>query len=164
MPSLQPPTPSPGPLDLAALRVVPSWIDYNGHMTEGRYLLACSETTDAFLRLIGAGLDYVAAGRSYYTAETHLIHLGETRVGDLLQGSVQVLGWDPRRIHLFVTLAVDGNAVATLEQMLVHVDAAAGRASPADPAVLARLRPLAEAHATLPRPRAAGRHVGAPRD
>jgi carnitine 3-dehydrogenase len=145
---------------LARLRVMPSWIDYNGHMTEGRYLLACSEVTDALLRLVGADLGYVATGRSYYTVETHVMHLGEARAWDLLTGSVQLLGADDKRLHLFVTLAVEGRPVATLEQMLVHVDMAAGRAAPADPAVLARLRPLVEAHAALPRPAAAGRQVG----
>jgi carnitine 3-dehydrogenase len=151
------------PLVLARLQVLPSWIDYNGHMTEGRYLLACSEVTDVLLRLIGAGLDYVAAGRSYYTAETHLIHLGEARAGDLLTGTLQILAADAKRLHVFVTLSVGDRPVATLEQMLLHVDMAAGRAAPADPAVLARLRPLAAAQAALPRPPGAGRHVGQPR-
>ena len=42
--------------------VRPEWIDYNGHMTESRYLFAASETSDAFLRMIGADLDYVKSG------------------------------------------------------------------------------------------------------
>jgi carnitine 3-dehydrogenase len=151
------------PLTLAQLRVLPSWIDYNGHMTEGRYLLACSEVTDALLRLIGAGLDYVAAGRSYYTAETHLIHLGEARAGDLLTGVLQILAADAKRLHVFVTLTIGDRPVATLEQMLLHVDMATGRVVPADPAVFARLIPLAAAQAALARPPAAGRHVGQPR-
>jgi carnitine 3-dehydrogenase len=157
------PDPS-GPLVLARLRVLPSWIDYNGHMTEGRYLLACSEVTDALLRLIGADLAYVAAGRSYYTVETHVIHLGEAKAGDLLTGAVQVLGADDKRLHLFVTLSVDGRPVATLEQMLLHVDMAAGRTAPVDPAVLDRLRPIAAAQAALARPPGAGRRVGQARD
>ena len=35
------------------MTVLPGWIDYNGHMTESRYLFACSETTDAFLQHFG---------------------------------------------------------------------------------------------------------------
>jgi carnitine 3-dehydrogenase len=49
-------------MEMARMQVLPGWIDYNGHMTESRYLFACSETTDAFLRHIGAGLDYVGPG------------------------------------------------------------------------------------------------------
>jgi len=154
------PTAVGAPLTLAHLQVLPGWIDYNGHMTESRYLFAASETSDAFLRFIGAGMDYVAGGHSYYTAETHIMHPGEARLGDRLTGSVQVLGADEKRLHLFIRIEKDGAPVATLEQMLLHVDMAKGRACPAAPEVLARLRPIAEAHAALPRPDTAGRHVG----
>ncbi|QYK41209.1 MAG: carnitine 3-dehydrogenase [Paracoccaceae bacterium] len=148
------------PLEIARMTVLPSWIDYNGHMTESRYLFACSETTDAFLRHIGADLDYVKGGHSYYTAETHILHRGEAKAGDKLTGSVQVLAADDKRLHVFVTLTRDGQPVATLEQMLLHVDMAAGKTCPAAPAVLARLHPIAAAHAGLPRPGAVGRFVG----
>lgn len=162
VPTVRDPMPAE-PLELARLRVVPSWIDYNGHMTEGRYLLACSEVTDAFLQMIGAGMAYVERGRSYYTVETHIMHLDESSAGDLLVGTLQVLAADEKRIHLFVLFSVEGRAVASLEQMLLHVDAREGRAAPADPSVLERLRPIVAAHADLARPRNAGRHVGARR-
>jgi carnitine 3-dehydrogenase len=145
---------------MAEVQVLPGWIDYNGHMTESRYLFACSETTDAFLRLIGAGLNYVAGGHSYYTAESHILHKGEARLGDRLTGTLQVLQADEKRLHIFVTLARGAEVVATVEQMCLHVDMAAGKTCPAAPEVLARLMPIAAAHAALPRPEAAGRAVG----
>jgi carnitine 3-dehydrogenase len=153
-------TPTGAPLVLAQLQVLPGWIDYNGHMTESRYLFAGSETSDAFLRLIGAGMDYVAGGHSYYTAETHIMHLGEAKLGDRLTGSLQVLSADEKRLHVFIRIEKDGAAVATLEQMLLHVDMAAGRACPAAPGVLDSLFKVRDAHATLPRPATVGRHVG----
>ena len=145
---------------LVRLQVLPSWIDYNGHMTESRYLFAGSETSDTLLRLIGADMAYVAGGHSYYTAETHIRHLGEAKLGDHLTGSVQVLGADDKRLHIFITIARDGDAVATLEQMLLHVDMAAGKTCPAAPAVLDRLFAIRDAHAGLPRPAGTGRHIG----
>jgi len=157
------PAPSPdtaAPMVMAQMQVLPGWIDYNGHMTESRYLFASSETSDAFLRYIGAGMDYVADGHSYYTAETHIMHLGEAKLGDRLTGSVQVLGADEKRLHLFIRIEKDGAPVATLEQMLLHVDMAAGRACPAAPEVLNRLHPIRDTHAALPKPEATGRHVG----
>jgi len=156
------PTPDPasGPMVLAHMQVLPGWIDYNGHMTESRYLFASSETTDAFLGLIGAGLEYVAAGRSYYTAESHIMHPGEARLGDHLTGSVQVLGADEKRLHLFMRIERNGAPVATVEQILLHVDAKNGGVCPAAPEVLERLAPIVAAHASLPRPETAGRHVG----
>lgn len=157
------PDPTPdtaAPMVMAHLQVLPGWIDYNGHMTESRYLFASSETSDAFLRFIGAGMEYVAGGHSYYTAETHIMHLGEAKLGDRLTGSVQVLGADEKRLHIFIRIEKDGAPVATLEQMLLHVDMAKGRACPAAPEVLARLNPIRDAHAALPRPETAGRHIG----
>ena len=123
--------------------VAPDWIDYNGHMTEHRYLEVLADTTDVFLPLIGAGGDYAASGSSYYTVETHIRHLGEARVGDRLTVSTQLLHHDPKRLHLFheIRRADDGSPVATGEHMLLHVDMAAGRAVPAGADVLGRARP-----------------------
>jgi carnitine 3-dehydrogenase len=149
-----------GPLKLAEMQVLPGWIDYNGHMTESRYLFCASETSDAFLRLIGADLDYVAGGHSYYTAESLVRHLGEARVGDRLTGRLQVLMADDKRLHHLITLSRGDEVLATVEQMCLHVDMKAGKTCPAAPEVLARLRPIAAAHAGLPRPGGVGRFVG----
>ncbi len=155
-----PPTDAAGPMVMAHMQVLPGWIDYNGHMTESRYLFASSETCDAFLRFVGAGMEYVADGHSYYTAESHILHADEAKLGDRLTGSVQVLGADDKRLHIFIRIERDGALVASVEQMLLHVDMAAGRTCPASAAVLARLMPILGAHAALPRPDTAGRHVG----
>ena len=158
-----PPEPSATPLALVEATVGPGWIDYNGHMTEHRYLQLFGDTTDALLRMIGAGLDYVATGHSYYTVETHIRHLGEARLGDRLATTAQVLAADPRRLHVFHRILSGGNEIATAEQMLLHVDTAAGKAAPAPAAIADRAAALAATHAALPRPDGAGRHVGAPR-
>jgi carnitine 3-dehydrogenase len=153
--------PSAGaPMVMAHMQVLPSWIDYNGHMTESRYLFAASETSDAFLRFIGADIDYVKTGFSYYTAETHIMHQGEAKLGDALTGSVQVLATDEKRLHIFIRIRLGHEDVATVEQMLLHVDMKAGRAVAAPKAILDCLMPVATAHAALPRPEATGRHVG----
>ncbi len=153
------------PLRLHHTRVPAGWIDYNGHMNESRYLQVFCDGSDALLRYIGAGIDYVATGRSYYTAETHIMHLGECKVGTPLAVDSQVLSSDEKRLQVLHSI-VDtdtGALVATAEQMFLHVDMKAQKACPADPAVLAKLAPIAEAHARLPRPDCVGRHVGAPR-
>lgn len=148
------------PLAMAQMQVLPGWIDYNGHMTESRYLFAASETSDAFLRFIGADMDYVATGFSYYTAESHIMHKGEAKLGDRLTGTLQVLAVDEKRMHIFICIQKDGVDVATIEQMLLHVDMAAGRAVAAPAAILDRLMPVAAAHASVALPVAAGRFTG----
>ena len=149
------------PLRLVQTVVAPEWIDYNGHAHESRYLQVFGDTTDALLRRIGLDL---GAGTSYFTVETHLSHLGQASAGDRLHTTTQVLGHDPKRLHVFHSLyrTDDEALLATAEQMLLHVDTAAGRATPADPALLARIERIAEAHAALPRPDRAGRAIGIP--
>jgi carnitine 3-dehydrogenase len=148
------------PLVMWQGQVLPGWIDYNGHMTESRYLFACSETMDNFLRLIGAGMDYVAAGHSYYTAETHIRHLGEAKLGDQLRGEVQIISADDKRFRSFVWIMRGDTCVATVEQLCLHVDMKAGKTVPAAAEVLGRLEAVAKAHAGLPLPEGAGRAVG----
>jgi carnitine 3-dehydrogenase len=151
-----------GLLRLYEVIVAPEWIDYNGHMTEHRYLEVLADTTDVFLPLIGAGGDYAASGRSFYTVETHIRHLGEARVGDRLTVSTQLLHHDPKRLHLFheIRRADDGSPVATGEHMLLHVDMAVGHAVAAGPEVLAALDRIATSQRELPRPDGAGRAIG----
>ncbi|NEY89859.1 carnitine 3-dehydrogenase [Tabrizicola oligotrophica] len=152
--------PKAAPLEMAHMQVLPGWIDYNGHMTESRYYFANSETIDAFLRLIGAGMDYVAAGHSYYSAETHIRHLGEAKLGDRLTGTIQIISADEKRFRSFVRIMKGEDCVATIEQLCLHVDMAAGKSSPASAEVWAKLKAVADAHANLPLPEGAGRAVG----
>ena len=150
---------APGDGVQVQMTVLPGWIDYNGHMTESRYLFASSETVDAFLRFIGADLDYVKSGFSYYTAESHILHLGEARVGQTITGTVQVLSCDDKRIRLFVRLTRDGALIATVEQMLLHVDMSKGKTCAAPAVILDRVRPMVNAVM----PATAGQAIGAAR-
>ena len=154
-----------GVLTLFRGRVAPEWIDYNGHMTESRYLQCFTEACDALLRRLGVDGAYLASGRSYYTVETHIRHLGEVKLDTPVEVGIQVLAGQEKRLHIFQQMirSTDGEVVATAEQMLIHVDTKAGGAAPAEGAVLAALERLAAAHAKLKRPSAAGRYVGAAR-
>ncbi len=148
------------PLVMWQGQVLPGWIDYNGHMTESRYYFANSETVDNFLRLIGAGMDYVAAGHSFYSAETHIRHLGEAKLGDQLRGELQIISADEKRFRSFVRIMSGEDCVATVEQLCLHVDMTAGKTVAASAEVWAKLQAVADAHAGLPPPEGAGRAVG----
>jgi carnitine 3-dehydrogenase len=152
------------PLRLHSGRVLPEWVDYNGHAHESRFLQVFGDASDALLRYIGIDSAYLAAGGSYYTVETHLSHLHEASAGDDLHVTTQVLGFDDKRLHLFHELyrSADDVLLATAEQMLLHVDTTEGRARVARPQVLDRIAKLAGAHAILPTPERAGRAVGSP--
>ena len=152
------------PLILRRVRVPPEWIDYNGHMNESRYLQAASDASDALLRMLGADAEYAAGGRTFFTAETHLRHLAEAFAGDLIRAETRVVDGDEKRLHVFHRLQkADGEGwttAATAEHMLLHVDARAGKAVPADGALARNMRRLLSAQSALPRPEGIGAKVG----
>ena len=152
------------PLRLHTARVAPEWTDFNNHMTESRYLQVFGDATDALLRFVGVDGDYLAAGHSYYTVETHIRHLREAAGEEPLAVSTRVLGCDEKRLHLFHRMSHEetDTELATAEHMLLHVDTRAARAAPAAPEVLARLRGIEDAQAGLGAPEAAGRAIAMP--
>lgn len=157
------PGPIPAPLRLHEAHVRPEWADYNGHMSESCYLLVFGDGADAFFRFFGVDEDYRAAGRSLFTAETHLRHLREARVGDRLRLSLQVLGVDAKRLHIVHEMLDDsGQVVSTAEQLLLHVDTGASRVAPFPDEIFERLVEIRAAHAGLPVPGYVGRVIEIP--
>jgi len=153
------------PMRLHDCRVEIDWIDYNGHMTESRYLYVFGNASDALFRHVGIDTEYHQAGKSYFTVESHIMNIAEASLNESLHVTTQVLGVDPKRLHIFHSLyrTDDGVLVATAEQMLIHVNTNEARAVPADDAVLEKLNVIVEAQKDLPKPAGAGRYVGAPR-
>ena len=145
-------------------RTVPlDWTDYNGHMTESRYLDAFAQSTDRLMLLIGCDADYIANGGSYFTAETHIRHIDEVHAGHPIQVRTQVIMGAGKKMHLWHEMFEGDRLLATGEHMLLHVDLATRRSAPPAPHVEAALVKLAEAHVALPAPEGLGRAIGAPR-
>lgn len=149
------------PLRLCEGRVPEAWIDYNGHVNDSRYVQICGDATDALLARIGMDAAMLARGFSYYTVESHIRYLDELKRDDGYAVTTQILGSDEKRLHLFHRiLRADDVEVATGEQMLLHVDAKAHRATAAMPAVLEALAGLVQAQGALSWPAEAGRSIG----
>ncbi|MFQ6017848.1 MAG: L-carnitine dehydrogenase [Kiloniellaceae bacterium] len=150
------------PLALYETRVQPEWLDYNGHMSESCYLLAFGDASDALFRYVGIDEAYRAAGRSFYTVETHLNNYREAAGGEPLRFTTQLLDLDEKRLHLFHAMfhGRGGDLLATTEQMLLHVDMTVPCAAPIAPEVRRALEAVVAAHAGLPRPEQAGRRIG----
>ena len=131
-------------------RVVPSdWTDYNGHMNESRYGQVFSDAADAVMAHLGAGPDYVASGQSFFTVETRISYLMETRAGERIRVATRVMGAEGKKLRLFHEMEreADGSVLATCEQLLVHVDLGTRRSSLPGPDLAARIDALAAAHA-----------------
>jgi carnitine 3-dehydrogenase len=152
----------PATLRLMETEVRPEWVDYNGHMTDSRYLQVFGDATDALLRYAGIDDAYRRSGRALYTVETHVMHQAEARALEPLYVTSRVLEVDDKRVRLFHALhrRRDDVQVATAEQLYLHVTSTAGRAAPMDSEVRARLAALQAAQTRLPLPPEAGRLGG----
>ena len=150
------------PIVSRPVKVRPEWIDYNGHMNEGFYVVVFSEANDTVYDLIGldaAGRERM--GRSLFTAETHVTYVSEAKLGDEVEVQTLVASYDVKRLHLLHAMRRVAHAplLATAEMMVLHVDTAARRVVPFAPDVLNRVRAIAEGHAALPAPPQLGRAI-----
>jgi len=141
--------------------VRPEWVDYNGHMTDSRYLQVFGDATDVLFRSVGVDDAYRASGRAMYTVESHVTHGAEAKALEPLYVLTRVLGVDDKRVHLFHALhrRRDQVLVATGEQMYLHVDSRAGKAAVMAAAVRDKLDRLRATQASLAPPKQVGRHV-----
>ena len=147
-----------------AHRTVPlDWTDYNGHMTEARYLHAFADATDRFMTIIGCDAEYIASGGSYFTAETHIRHLDEVHAGAVITIRTRVVLGEDKKMHLFHEMLEGDRLLATGEHFLLHVSLDTRRPTAPAAHIEAALARLAKGHATLPAPDGLGRAIGAPR-
>lgn len=141
---------NPGGLSTGGRVVPPEWIDYNGHMTDSRYLQVFGDATDALFRYAGIDDAYRRSGRAMYTVETHVVHKAEARALEPLYVTTRILETDDKRVRLLHALhrQRDEGLVATAEQVYLHVSAPPGKASAMDAAVRARLAAIQAAQAS----------------
>ena len=149
------------PIDTYSTHIPKEWADYNGHMTEARYLDCFSEATTELMSIIGADEEYIAKVGSYFTVETHIRHLDEVLIGERIYSKTQVIYGQNKKLHLFHWLHHnDGRLLATAEHMLIHVDLKTRGASMPSDLVMDRMERIYNAHKNLPKPEGISRAVG----
>ncbi len=158
-----PPLDLSAPLDSHRSVVRPEWIDPNGHMNVGYYLVAFDHASDAICRQIGVDWNYAEHRLGMvFALEAHISYHRELHAGDPLRFTAQVLDHDAKRVHLFQSMyhAEAGWLAATNELLFMHIDFETRRASPWPEETMRRLEAIAAAHKALPRPEQAGRVIG----
>lgn len=151
------------PFDAYRDRVRAEWIDHNGHMNMGYYLVVFDWATDEFWRWIGLDEAHRRARRvTTYCLEAHVTYHREVRAGDPLRFRTRLLAHDAKRVHFFHEMFHDarGYLAATNELLSLHVSQETRRGAPMAPELLERLARIQAAHGTLPRPPQAGRTIG----
>jgi acyl-CoA thioester hydrolase len=151
-----------GLLDAPVQRVLPEWIDGNGHMNVAYYSLIFDRALDSFFETMGIGWDYTNKGvGSAFVLEAHVSFLREVKVDDPLRVTFQLLDYDEKRIHYFEQMfhASEGFLAATSEQIAIHIDMKSRRSSPFPADVLEKLKTMRATHEGLAIPAQAGRVI-----
>lgn len=144
--------------------ILADWVDYNGHLRDAFYLLIFSYATDAFMDRIGlSGDNRDASGHSLFTLEAHINYLHEVKLGQEVEVRTQIVAHDRKRVQLYHSLykASGDEELAASDQMLLHVDLAAGpKSAPFSEQSLQALHRLTEAQHDQPPPAYTGRTIG----
>ena len=140
-----------------------SWVDRNGHMNMGYYVVVFDYATDAWLDFIGLSRSYKAShGVMTFSLESHVTYRRELREGDELRFTTQLLNFDEKRIHYFHQMlhAGEGYLAATNELMSLHVSRQTRRSAPMAREILEWLEEIQSAHQALLIPPQVGRVMG----
>jgi acyl-CoA thioester hydrolase len=143
--------------------VRPEWIDNNGHMNMGYYVVVFDLATDEWMRCIGLDAAHREAREvTTFCLEAHVTYHREVREGDPLRFTTRLLAFDAKRIHYIHEMyhARSGYLAATNELMSLHVSRETRRGAPMAPEILERLGGILAEHERLPRPPQVGRVIG----
>ena len=155
--------PIPAPFACTGPRVADEWIDYNGHMNVGYYLVAFDRGSDRFFDFIGVGVAYKErTNRSTFTLESHLNFVRELGHGDPMRFTFQLVDHDRKRLHGFGRMfhAEQGYVAATMEWLTLHVDLGQRRGAEMGEELYRRFAAIKAAHDGLGAPAELGRVIG----
>jgi len=135
--------------------VRPDWIDYNGHLSEAYYVLVFGHASDAAMVALGMTSEHlVETATSLFTLEAHVRYLDQVPPGVPLSVRTSVIGVTGKLLWLWHEMWSEERLRATEEVLMVHVDTAAGRASPFPDDLRARAEAL-----LVPPPEQASRRI-----
>lgn len=143
--------------------VRPEWIDNNGHMNMGYYVVVFDLATDEWMQVIGLDASHRQAQHvTTFCLEAHVTYHREVREGDPLRFTTRLLAHDAKRIHYIHEMFHGdvGYLAATNELMSLHVSQRTRRGANMAPEILERLGRIQRAHDPLPRPPQVGRVMG----
>jgi carnitine 3-dehydrogenase len=127
--------------------VPPEWADYNGHMTEYRYLNCFGDASDAVMLFIGCDREYINNGNSYFTVETNIRHLKEIKVGEEVYIETKILKGSEKKLHLIHLLKNTSEELLAIgEHLLLHVSLETRKTCPASRTITNNLIDIQKSH------------------
>ncbi|MGE0151609.1 MAG: thioesterase family protein [Reyranellaceae bacterium] len=151
------------PLSRFRETVKSEWIDWNGHMNVGYYVILFDRASSVLFDQFGCGPDYgLHKVGLAFVLEAHLTYEREVRAGATIAITSQILAYDAKRLHYFHTMydSHDNSRVATNELVAINISYHSRRSAPWPDFAIDRIERLYSAHGALPRPSQVGRAVG----
>ncbi|KQT51043.1 hypothetical protein ASG43_06335 [Aureimonas sp. Leaf454] len=147
------------------MRVLPEWIDLNGHLNLAYYHVLFDQAAGEALDALGLKREDVPRTlRSTFVAESHVVYLRELHEGAVVHVDTRIVDFDDKRMHIYQELHhADGWLAATVEAMVLSIDLSGPRVAAWTPEIRAAIEAAAAAGAALPAPAGIGRRVGIPR-
>ncbi len=144
--------------------VKPEWIDYNGHMNMGYYLVAFDQVaTDTFYDSMNIGVAHKQAmGRTTFTLGANIDFIREVLAGDRLRLTSQLADYDHKRLHYIHCMyhADEGYLAATNECLGMYIDLETRRSTRFSDEQMARFQQELERSKQFPLPQEFGRRLG----
>jgi len=144
------------------LTVKPEWIDHNGHLNLGYFIIAFDEATDIVYEQWGLGLDYPdVSGCSVFTLGMNADYLGELFESEPIRITTQLVDFDSKRIHYFHQMyhGETGKLVARNECLCMNVKLDSRKSAPFPESVEAMLSTVHAAHSVVGIPEGFGRSL-----
>ena len=151
------------PLDVHRGSVLPEWIDWNGHMNVGYYVVAFDKATDTLCQQFGVGWEYTRDKLGMtFVLEMHITYDRELREGAPMRFVTQLIDCDAKRVHLFHEMyhAEQGFLAATNETIVMNIDYTTRKSGPFPAQAAERLAQVWAEHRKLPKHPKSGRLMG----
>ena len=110
-------------------KVLPEWIDYNGHMNVAYYTLAFDKALDFFFEdVLGIGPSFVEKNKEGpFALKASYYYFSELLEEEIFFVDVSILDFDSKRVHLFGEMRKDKSLElsAVFETVLMNMDLSA---------------------------------------
>ena len=153
----------PAPFSEYTCRVQDNWIDYNGHMNVGYYLVSFDEAIKPFFNWLGFTNEFrISNNSSTFALEAQLNFVRELSAGEEIRFESRLLDYDHKRVHFYQEMyhAEHGYLTATHESLGTYIDMSIRKTASMPDVITDRLKDVLEAHKALPVPSQVGHKIG----
>ncbi len=143
------------PFNEFSLTIKDDWIDYNGHLNVGYYLVAFDLAVEPFFNWLGLTPEFRRTSQcSTFALETHLNFLAEVNAGDELRFETRLIDFNQKTFHFYQEMfQVENNYLAAShESLAAYMDMTQRKTTLMPSSLTTRLGQIQTAHSALDTP------------